>query len=471
MMWDIARLLSPGVSPFGSDINPPGLLEILLSIFTFALQSENDEPDQNEYYLRIPSSPEKIRNLLNFCLVSQRFRDMTQPLLFRTVVENSETVLKTMSFIRTLCLRPDLGQHVQNLYVVPSDKTWNLFPKPFSFEDQAIVKALIEDHQLDDGHQGWLSALPYIPFMNFYMALAAILTPNVTQLFVSGSTPPTPYVNASKQFPAYLSKVTQLNIINHHRHPILRGIYFSHKDFFGEHFWEPGTLNPERIELHQCYMDNNFLRMFIRAHKNIKAFKYSTFEHNPRIFRPGAPIYGPRIQFNAAQALEALSVHKSSLTSFQVEFERKEGFWDHHLKTFNSNQIKFGSFRQFVKLKSIIVGHEYLPNHPEFNASLETLSINDCNVLNLPIQDLLCNIANDYRKGLYPNLNLIQITGYEIEPNPVSAPDGQYRSFPKSRDEALMVIQSFFEGCNVRIQITTAEPAWFNQQALIRMPQ
>ncbi|KAJ5100190.1 hypothetical protein N7456_006242 [Penicillium angulare] len=462
-------------------------VEILLGIFTFALQSENDEPDQNEYYLRIPSSPEVRRNLRNLCLVSQRFRDVAQPLLFRTFDEDSKTLEKTRSFIRTLCLRPDLGHHVQNLVVIPRDESWDVWVEPFPSEDQAILKALIEDHQLDDGHQGWLSALPCSPFMNFHMALAAILTPNVTQLSVSGAIVPTSYVNASKQVPAYLSKVTQLNIISHQRHPIvklnryqadlltifpqLKGIYFSRTDFFDGQFWEPGTLNSERIEFHQCYMDNNFLQMFMGAHKTITAFKYSTFELNPRLFRFGAPIFGPRVQFNAAQALEALSIHKSSLTSFQVEFERKERFWDHHLKTFNPNQIKFGSFRQFVKLKSITVGHEYLPTHPEFPTSLETLIINDCNVLNLPIQDLACNIANDYRKGLYPHLHFIQITGYEIEPNPVSAADRQYRPFPKSRDEAFVAIQSLFEGGNVKIQITTVEPPRFNHQALVRIPQ
>ncbi|KAJ6007419.1 hypothetical protein N7540_011395 [Penicillium herquei] len=437
-------------------------VELLTQILTFV--GEPAEP--NDYDLEL--GPDtfgllEIWDLIEACSVSRKFRAITQPLLFRVFEDdNLDDLKKSISFANTLCLRPDLGKHVQMISMLP------LAPiepgaslKPDEKDLVAIQKA-IKKLRLGPNEAVWQKTLA-LGDPSVFAAIITSMTPNLRSLTLAGGIIyTTPFSHLFLRDPSFLSKLTTVKIESNEEfggyniayyeelltRPKLAKVLFQYGDLWEEKFpksWKHGSLNIEDLEFGHCRVDGSSIQMLMKACKKLKYFTFSSLTFDPRKARDPSPI--PDSQFNAPQVLEATVLHKESLEHFQVEFERFP--WDlENPVEYVSSCVKFGSFRPFKVLKTITVPHAYLPDHPQFPASVKELNITDCNT---SVRTMAANIANDIKAGLYPNLISVKCHALDITVT-VKLPD-QSRPPGKSPADCFLEVQDLFIKTDVHFMI------------------
>lgn len=407
------------------------------------------------------------KGLLSLSLVSPSFRSVAQVLLFRSFQEYSINLDNTVSFARALCTNPPLRENVKELVFLPFFQNKNGVNE-FSSSNHNFFKNVIDRHGLSDLQ--WIPKL-HQREVDFFAAFVAIQTPQVTKLSLKGDSSLAPLVQASKRVHPFLPNLGEVTVLGNWNLAgfdigVNSGIYslFSKLNVvsfkygsllgLGETFnYEAGTLDTEHIKFEMCHMTLRALHKVMRAHKKLSSFTYSNFD--PILgMRPLRWITGVRTDrhFDAAEALEAVLIHKESLQTLHLTFGRDRE--DHMcsqggtalLRNYYSTQTKFGSFAPFNQLKTIIVTQSHLRVHPEFPGSIEKIEITDCIA---PIEDLMSNIASDCTNGKYPALTAISI-----------AISHQYHAFFRAgslvRAPRCGRIQSWFSG--VDIKFTYYEP-------------
>ncbi|KAJ5706633.1 hypothetical protein N7488_006434 [Penicillium malachiteum] len=437
-------------------------VELLTHILTFV--GEPAEADD----LQLSLGPDRLgllenEDLIEACLVSQKFRAIAQPLLFRLFEDdNMDELKKSISFAGTLCRRPDLAKHVQlitMLPLAPLEPGGSLKPND---KDLIVLKKAIKKLQLGPNEEAWQKTLA-LGELSVFAALISSMTPNLRYLTLAGGIIFTvPFSHLFSRDPSYLSQLTELDINGNElfggyniaayeqllTRPKLAKASFQYGDLWEDKFpqsWKTGALAVEDLEFGHCRLDGGSIKKLMKACKKLKYFTFSSLTFDPRKARDPNPI--PDSQFTAPQVLEAALLHKESLEQLQVEFERFPWDLDNPVE-YVSSCVKFGSFRPFKVLECIVVPHAYLSEHPQFPASLKNLNITDCNT---SVRTLVKNLIVDIKGGLYPNLKSIKCHALDITVA-VKAPD-QSRPPGKSPADCFLEIQDMFIDTRVNFQI------------------
>lgn len=420
----------------------------------------NDEEDDDD-------APDEIETLRNVCLVSRKFREVAQPLLFRELTDDGMAgdLSPTIPFTRTIYRRPDLGKHVQQITVLPL---------PFhlggsgslAVEDFEFFKGIIKDLKLAEGEETWISALEKSD-LSIFAALLANKAPNLRGLYVPvRQFSIQPFIQLFSHNPEFLSNLESIwiesddemsgfDIASYEKFVTLPKVIlstFEYGDLFEESFpstWLPGTLLTEELAFHHCHIDAGALKKLMQACKKLKSFTYNNFSLDPndrRIMRVGTVP-----EFNAKEAHEAALLHKETLELFHLEYAMELPDVD-DIEQLVSSHVKVGSFREFSALETILIPHAALPPHPQFPSSLETLHITDCNS---SIRGLTQNIATDCKNGLYPKLTSVKVFAIDIT-QPIKLP-GQRIPEGKTPEQCFLTLKEMFKGTKVNFQILPYE--------------
>ncbi|KAG0154101.1 hypothetical protein PDIDSM_1481 [Penicillium digitatum] len=377
-----------------------------------------------------------IETLRNVCLVSRKFREVAQPLLFRELYDDglAGDLSPTIPFTKTIYRRPDLGKHVHQIIIMPlpfhpgaSDS--------LAAEDVEFFKGIIKGLQLADEEDTWISAMEKSD-LSIFAALLANSAPNLRELHVPvRQFPIQPFIQLFSHNPEFLSNLESIwiesddelsgfDIASYEKFVTLPKVTFStfeYGDLFDESFpstWLPGTLETQELAFHHCHIDAGAIKKFLQACKKLKTFTYNNFSLDPidrRIMRAGTVP-----EFDAKQAHEAALIHKDTLELFHLEYAMELPDVD-DIEQLISSHVKVGSFRDFSVLETILIPQASLPPHPQFPSSLETLHITDCKS---SIRELTQNIAADCKNGLYPKLTNVKVFAIDIT-QPIKLP-GQH---------------------------------------------
>ncbi|KAJ5154533.1 uncharacterized protein N7500_009972 [Penicillium coprophilum] len=440
---------------------PIELLHLILSVFVCPDDSDllsrdpstNDRDDKaneldDEYD---DDKPDGYDTLRNACLVSRKFREVAQPLLFRDLFDDGlagDDPNPTISFTKTIYQRPDLEKHVHQISILPlpfNPGGRELLPT----EDPEFFKSIIRELKLADQEEAaWISAMEKSD-LGVFAALLANKAPNLRGLHLPVRYFWTqPFIELFRRNPEFLSNLESIWIESDDEHsgfdiafyekfltlPKVIFSTFEYGDLFDASFpstWLPGTLETKELSFHHCHIDAGAIKKLTQACKKLKTFTYNNFSLDPndrRILHAGT-----EPEFNAKQAQEALLVHKDTLELFHLEFSM--AVWDADSPEENApSQVKVGSFREFSVLQTILIPQASLPPHPEFPSSLETLHVTDCNS---SIRELAQNVATDCKNGLYPKL-----TNFKKGKTP---------------EQCFLALRDMFKGTKVNFQILPYE--------------
>lgn len=414
----------------------------------------------------LESDPDDIgndpnRQLINACLVSRRFRDVAQPILFQDFRDDSVdgNLEATISLAKTLYSRPELAQHVHSVAIVPT-----LFeegnPDPISPADGEVFEKAIKELGLPKDKEA--ASLRAMRARNVSCLTALVLNqvPQLRSLHIQGGVLMAALEPVIERNPSPLSGLEFLWIEGTEEEvytigdfealvplPNLRFATFNNGDLFKNSYpssWGPDTLAIEDVAFHQCVVDAVSLRKFMKACKKLKSFTYNNFNFTRGARFPGRHV---KSEITAVQAQEIARAHSETLEHFQVSFVR-DPMDPREIQTYNRKCPKIASFRDFPALTSIYLPHAFLPPHPQFSPSLEYLQITDCNV---SIRDMMAKIATDVKKGRYPKLKGIEVQSFDIS-RPIKL-TGQIVPAGKTPQQCFMELQGLFEGTGVDFNI------------------
>lgn len=457
---------------------PIELLDLILSFFvhpddldllsgdqnTKAKDGKANELDDDEYDDDEPDGTETLRNA---CLVSRKFREVAQPLLFREFFDDglaggpSPTIL----FTKTLYRRPDLGKHVHQVSIMPHPFNPG-GPTLVSAEDSELFKGIIKDLQLGNQDETWISAMEKSD-LGIFGALLANKTPNLRGLHLpSRQFWIQPFIQLFRRNPEFLSNLESVwiesddelsgfDMASYEKFLALPKVTFStfeYGDLYDESFpstWLPGTLETQELAFHHCHIDAGAMKKLMQACKKLKTFTYNNFSLDPndRRIMPEGTVP----EFNAKEAHEAVLLHKDTLELFHLEYAMELPDVD-NIEQLVSSHVKVGSFHDFSVLETILIPHASLPPHPQFPSSLETLHITDCNS---SVRELAQNIATDCKHGLYPKLTNVKVFAIDIT-QPIKLP-GQRVPQGKTLEQCFLDLKEMFKGTKVNFQILPYE--------------
>lgn len=402
------------------------------------------------------------KDLRNLCLVSRLFRDVAQPSLFYNFEDTGLCgyLNETICFARALYLRPELGEHVRELDIMyPLDEER---PTPPSEKDSALLITAIKELQLGDQEDAWLSGFKSLD-LSVLTALLVNRCPHVREMFI-----PAAYVRMGPlndlfdRNPSLLSELQSVsfegedNFLGFSIAPYQRLFTLPNLKEVNLEFaalddgafpkaWTPGTVTAEKISFRRSHLDADSLKKFMQACKKLTSFSYKNFHVDEE---EEADAYGfIKPEFNAPQLYEAILAHKDTLQNLALTFAYDP--WDlENLEEHLSRRGKFGSFRDFSALETVYIAHALFPAHPEFPPSLKKLHVADCES---SIRDMVGRIAQDCKKGLYPNLTEFKVLAPDIT-QPVKLP-GQIIPEGKTPEECFTSLRDLFKETKVDFQI------------------
>ncbi|CAI7581263.1 unnamed protein product [Penicillium bialowiezense] len=395
---------------------------------------EREEPefsDDEEGWRRYEEEPEPWdildwSDLVEVCLVSRKFRDLAQPFLFRKFKDLSVIGLgKTYSFTATLCRRPDLGRSVDHIYLDPN------YEPPY--------------------------CINFFAGNNTVLALLLSKTPNLRSLRLPGgqfSYQPIDLLYGRD--PLYLSNLKILwveceqmsrkhDISKAERLvtlPKLELASFSGGKLSGALFpstWTEKSVNANLLQFTMCHIDRDALPKLTQACKSLNSLTYKSYN-------TGADFSSSGVEFNAAQAYEALLPHKNTLEVLAISCYRAS---QQNENIQNYTQVKIGPLDDFYKLKTIFLPHNMLPAHPVFSGSLEELTISDCRS---SIRNIVQNIATDAHDGQYPTLAKFRI----LTPNENAALGPLGGSNGRTFLDCYHSLSAIFSGCKPPVDFTVS---------------
>ncbi|KAL5337498.1 hypothetical protein BJX70DRAFT_369520 [Aspergillus crustosus] len=432
--------------------------ELLDRIFSFI--AEHDTLDRGE-------DDTSSQELYNLCLVSQKFRDLAQPLLFRNYddAEFLDPVAQLISFTKAIILRPELGQYVRTASI----DIIEVFPE-FPTDLDLLRRAVRELQLAEDAANTWVKALELFDPCAL-LTLLLVKTPNLRALRISQL----PRLHDSlglvrKQDPSFLSNLDQLwitcdddetvgyDIGAYHEllgSPKMLAPTFEVGDLVGGRFpasWKQGSLAAQELAFNHCHIDAAAIQKLLQACKRIKSFTYQNFEVDPLGFRHGS-IFNTD-EFTAEEIHAALLPHKDTLEHFHLEYARDPMAISspQAYQEFCVSCAKIPSFEDFPLLETIFIQHSLLPPHPRFSPHLQRLDITDCNS---SIRELIAHIAKDFKAGLYPRLTEIKVLASDIT-KPIKLP-GQIVPHGQTPEQCFLSLQKHFKGTQVDFQILPYE--------------
>jgi hypothetical protein len=408
----------------------------------------------------------EFEDLRNLCLVSHRFRDLAQPLLFRNFDDDGldGDIYKAVSFAKVIYRRPELGKYVQflSLRVPELPGPWNPQPRETTPEDIEFFKGVVQGFGLGDESRAWMKAIEATD-PGIFLALMANKTPNLRYLNMPGGQifmNPLKYL--MKRDSSLLSKLESICIECEPEHagyniagfqdfltlPGVQTLVAENGDLLDEKFpstWKPRSLSTEIVNLLHCHMDAGALHRFMLACKKVRHFSYASFSLHPDDQR----VRPQTTEFNATQGYEGALLHKDTIEKFELEFELNQSRWEvENLAEHINSRPKVGSFREFPALQKIVVQHEMLPAHPQFSPALRSLRITDCYI---SIRNMVQKIATDTLNGLYPNLTSFIVLAVDVT-QPIRLP-GQRIPPGQTPEQCFLSLKDMFKGTKVDFEI------------------
>lgn len=414
---------------------------------------KNDEDEDEDF--------DDLKDLRNVCLVSRFFCDLAQPLLFRDFDDDGMAgdMSKIVSFARAIYQNEELGKHVQCISIM------NLVPEGLidmnlDDEDFLLFKNVIRQFQLpNDKECFWIRRMKNRD-LSVFAALLVNKTPNLRQLYLPGlelSMEPINFlfnrnplllpnldllwIDATAEVAGYeialYEKLLEL--------PKLSDVTFEYGDLDYSSLpdsWTPGVLATEHLAFHHCRLDYTALQKLLQACKKLKAFAYDNFSLDPTERRPSN-----MPEFNAAQAQEALLLHKDTLEHFNLAFTWDQWEFENFPEEMSS-PAKIGSFRDFSVLESVFIAHELLPPHPQLPLSIKRFHIINCNS---SVRDMVQNIAQDCKNGLYPQFTEFLVLAADIT-RPIKLA-GQVIPPGQTPSECFLSLKNMFDGTKVDFRI------------------
>ncbi|KAL2793509.1 hypothetical protein BJX66DRAFT_338825 [Aspergillus keveii] len=333
-----------------------------------------------------------------------------------------------MGFAKALCLNPDLGKYVRVIEIQtyalagPRDTTV-LGPDLHTVLGAALLGLPLHTEE----REAWKSALMQCD-ISVPLALIATKAPFLRVLRTSHRQEILDRLFALRESdPSILSGLEQLHV-GLERHevldydiikysylfdlPSLREYSFQEGNIYGHDCpstWTLGSLKPQELALIHCECDASGIEKLVKACKTLTAFTFQNFQAR------GGSVnnHGPYPQEPTAVDIhEALLSHRETLRILQLDFWRKPSITHrtHSYQRFYSRRVKLPSRRNFPVLERIEIQHSLLPEAPEFSPALKSLHITDCD---LPIWDMVANIARDCIKSQYPHFTDFLITSFD----------------------------------------------------------
>ncbi|KAJ5992131.1 hypothetical protein N7451_007855 [Penicillium sp. IBT 35674x] len=392
-------------------------------------------------------------NLRRMCLISGMFRDIAQPVLFHSFQCDSPT---TVSFAKAIYRRPELGDYVKEFTC--KHVVYKPVPERLPADDAKLFKLAIQALELGDQEKRWISLMRNYDF-SVIIALVVVKLPNLRGFTLKG------FLNLATRFkplfdrdPSFLSQLRSLDV----RSTLISSNVALYEDFFTRpslqylrleycnlndasfpSTWTPGSLAAENLVIRDSCIDSGGIRKLMQAYKKLTVFSYQNFIPRPGVMPPETPA----THFTPEEALEAADPHKETLEYFHVELARSPTDLN-DIQIYLSSCAKFGSFRDFTALKTIVVPHAYLPVHPKLPRSLEQIDITDCNS---SIQNMAQNIANDAKNGFYPELLHVRVLTLDVRA-PINPPEGHIPLL-KTPANCFISLQELFNGTKVNFEI------------------
>ncbi|KAJ5649263.1 uncharacterized protein N7484_002986 [Penicillium longicatenatum] len=402
-------------------------------------------------------------DLCRLCLVSRTFRDIAQPILFHTFADDNldhGDLRRTISFAKTIYRRPELGEHVKDIayLFVPIKRK----PKKLPADDAKLCKSAIQALELGDQEEKrWISLMRSYDF-GVIVALLVLKTPHLRGFSLAGDIDiATWFKPLFARDPSFLSELTSLHIKGQPRgynlkiyedfitRPNLQHLTLEYCDFDDASFpstWTPGSLAVETLFIRYSHIDGAAIRKLMQACKKLTEFAYQNFSPYSEEMRPETSVTSAH--FTAAQVHEAALMHKDTLGHFHVEFARSQSDFQ-NIQRYLSSRVKFGSFREFTALESMMVPHAYLSVNPELPHALKQIEITDCNS---SIQNMAQNIAKDAKKGLYPELLEVTVLTIDVR-DPIKLPGGRIPP-NKTPEDCFLGLRDLFKGTKVEFNIS-----------------
>jgi len=438
--------------------------------------------------------PLRIQNkaLLSLCLVSHRFRDLAQPLLFRYFQwddlggnlygddsedgNDDDEFRALLLFAKAILRRPALGEYVKFLSI---DSL--LDEMPFTFpslgpDGQQLFADAIKEVELSNKQKKIWAGAPTRCDLPILLALLINKCPNLRGLRFPDGYRILERLNAVwKTDPSLLSKLEHLWISADEEEfywyqiapyanilalPYVKSSTFEYGTLTGggsfpSTIWKPDTLAIEEIAFAHCHIDAPAIKKFLAACKRVKSITFQNFSFYDQDVKPTTTAGGKKNpQFNAADLHDAVLPHKATLEHFHLEFFRPPSILGsiEAYQAFCAGHAKLPSFQDFVVLETLFIQHALLPDHPLFPPSLEHLEITDCNA---SIRDMVALIAADVKSGHYPRLTKFKVLTVDIT-RPIKLP-GQRIPVGQTPEQCFLSLRALFEGSEVDFMILPYE--------------
>ncbi|KAL2837258.1 hypothetical protein BJY01DRAFT_221191 [Aspergillus pseudoustus] len=433
--------------------------------------------------------PLRIQNkaLLSLCLVSHRFRDLAQPLLFRYFQwddlggnlydddsednydpANADEFRALLLFAKAILRRPELGEHVKFLSIDSLlDETPISFPS-FGPDGQKLFADAIKQVELSNKQKKLWADAPTRCDVPILLALVIKQCPNLRGLRFPVGYHILERLNAVwKSDPSLMSKLDSVWISADEEEfywyqiapyadllalPYVKSSTFEYGTLAGGSFpaiWKPGTLAIEEIAFAHCHIDAPAIKKFLASCKRVKSITFQNFSFYNQDVKPTAR-GSKSTQFNAADLHAAVFPHKATLEHIHLEFFRHPSILGsiEAYQEFCRGHAKLPSLQDFTSLETLFIQHALLPEHPLFPPSLETLEITDCNS---SIREMVAFIAADVKSGNYPRLRKFKVLTVDVT-RPIKLP-GQRIPVGQTPEQCFLRLRALFDGTDVDFMI------------------
>ncbi|KAJ6161409.1 hypothetical protein N7470_004805 [Penicillium chermesinum] len=450
---------------------PNETLERILSFIASPdLAPDSDDEDRRAHYKLLEEKEICHNTLRDTCLVSRRFRDLAQPLLFRDFQDDGDAgdLTKTLKFTKALYRRPELGEYTRNVTLSPYDSGEFKWKVDLSSDDVAFFTPIIKDMNLPVAEEEYcLRAMKQLD-VSFFTTLLVNKTPNLRCLVLPAEHfSALPLVSLMKRNPAILSTLQSVWLevgdarsdrgwsLNNFKElftlPKLRRTVAEFANLVDSDYpetWTPGSLPAEEAVFLNCHADAKSITKFMKACKNLKAFTFRNFGLNPFLIRDTTGL--AHKQFNAKDAVDAALAQKDTLEHFHVDFARmpEDVGTAEDVKRYIRRTVKISSLRPFTAMKSLMIPHAVLPAHPKFPPNIEMLEIHDCNS---SVVDMVAEVAAEVKKGRYPNLKIFMCLATDV--SRLVKLTGQIVPPGKTPHDMMMSLLDLFKGTQVDFRI------------------
>lgn len=331
-------------------------------------------------------------SLLTLCLTCHRFRDIAQPLIFKSVhgtyLEKGEkTSIVSLSHTFEHC--PKLATAVKDLliripaFVDPEEadhRAQRLSRLVRILRSTMVLLSNVESLHLQGGRLFTSSVLSDLRSENsfydrFVHDLSCLFRPR--SLYINPTSESDDFVNLAE----YSALFTHPALIKISIQSCAASCRVEDWKLRGIPHLRPNTLNLIELNLLQCHIDHDSLGILLGACRVLKVFRYQAFDRRDRCSAHRLTLGGSLAQ-SAALLPEtfshALQVRKDTLESLNVDFRGS-------FETDDDSDLTLGSLHDFERLKKISIESCRLDTFHHLPVLLEHITLTHCALEDLKV--------------------------------------------------------------------------------------